>query len=186
MEESKNLTGKLLVAQPKFLFKNFEKSVILVAQNNTGGSWGVVVNKWANTISMQDIMRAAGIEYNGIKEVHIGGPIEPTRVHVIHTLDWFSSNTLRVTDEIGITGDISVLAAIAGGQGPKIYKVGVGVATWSAGQLEGEISGLEPWTSGHQWLTTDATIDLVLKGAGEEQWQRAINQCVTQKISDFF
>jgi putative transcriptional regulator len=135
---------------------------------------------------MQAIMSAAGIEYAGNETIYVGGPVEPTRVHVIHTLDWASSSTLKITNDLGITGDVSVLAAISQGQGPKLYRAGVGLAVWSAGQLEGEQSGIEPWTPAHRWLVADATVDLCLTGAGEEQWQRAIDHCVSQRVSSLF
>jgi putative transcriptional regulator len=140
----------------------------------------------AKTLNMQNIMAAAGIEYTGDDPIYVGGPVEPTRVHIVHSLDWSSASTLKITDDIGITGDVSVLAAIAMNQGPQLYRAGIGLAVWSAGQLEGEQSGEAPWTPNHQWLVTDASIELCLTGGGEEQWQRAINQCVNQKISELF
>lgn len=186
MSTTEFLTGKLLVAQPRHQDGHFAKTAVLVAQHSMSGAWGVVVNRAAKTVNMQAIMHAAGIEYDGNEVIYVGGPVEPTRVHVIHSLDWSSHSTLRITDTIGITGDVSVLAAISAGQGPELYRAGVGLAVWSAGQLEGEQSGIEPWTEKHQWLTTDATIELCLTGAGEEQWQRAINECVNQRIATLF
>ena len=186
MDEIENLTGKLLVAQPKSYDRHFGKSTILIAQHSLSGAWGVIVNHPAKTVTMRNIMDAAGVEYEGNELVYVGGPVEPTRVHVVHTLDWFSQSTLKITDEIGITGDMSVLAAISQGVGPEIYRAGVGLAVWAAGQLEGEMSGEEPWTEKHQWLVADATMELCLTGSGDEQWQRAINDSVNQKIASLF
>lgn len=182
----RNLTGQLLVSQPKHTEGHFSKSVILVAQHNDSGAWGVITNRIARTVKLKHIMEAAGIEFDGDEMAYIGGPVEPTRVQVVHTLDWSSSNTLKITDDIGITGDVSVLAAITKGEGPKLYRAGVGLSVWSAGQLDGEQSGVAPWTPDHQWLTTPATVDLVLNGIGEEQWQTAIDACVKHRISELF
>jgi putative transcriptional regulator len=186
MSTSEFLTGQLLVSQPRSKEGHFSRTSVLIAQHSLSGAWGVVVNRVAKTLTMQAIMAAAGIEYYGNEPIYVGGPVEPTRVHVIHSLDWSSNSTLQITEDLGITGDISVLAAISAGQGPQLYRAGIGLAVWSAGQLEGEQSGLDPWTTNHQWLTTSASIELCLTGAGEEQWQRAINQCVNQKISQLF
>lgn len=184
MSTTEFLTGNLLVAQPRNQEGHFAKSVVLIAQHSMNGAWGVVVNKPARAINMQAIMTAAGIEASSSEVIYVGGPVEPTRVHVIHTLDWHSSSTLRITDSIGITGDLTVLTAIAAGEGPSLYKAGVGLSVWSAGQLDGEMSGKHPWTPAHQWLTTPATAELCLTGSGEEQWQRAINACVNHRIAD--
>jgi putative transcriptional regulator len=186
MSTSEFLTGQLLVAQPRSTEGHFARTSVLIVQHSPSSAWGVVVNRVAKTLTMQAIMGAAGIEYYGNEPIYVGGPVEPTRVHVIHSLDWSSASTLKITDDIGITGDVSVLAAISAGQGPQLYRAGIGLAVWSAGQLEGEQSGEAPWTEKHQWLVTDANIELCLTGAGEEQWQRAINQCVNQKISQLF
>jgi putative transcriptional regulator len=183
MSATEFLTGQLLVSQPRSREGHFAHTSVLIAQHSISGAWGVVVNRLAKTLDMQNIMTAAGIEYHGNEPIYVGGPVEPTRVHIVHSLDWSSASTLKITDDIGITGDVSVLAAIAMNQGPQLYRAGIGLAVWSAGQLEGEQSGESPWTPNHQWLVTDATIELCLTGGGEEQWQRAINQCVNQKIS---
>lgn len=186
MSASEFLTGRLLVSQPRNQDGHFARTSILIAQHSLSGAWGVVVNRLAKTLTMQNIMTAAGIEYFEDEPIYVGGPVEPTRVHVVHSMDWFSNSTLKITDDIGITGDISVLAAISSGQGPQLYRAGIGLAVWSAGQLEGEQSGEEPWSEKHQWLVTDASMELCLTGGGEEQWQRAINQCVNNRISSLF
>lgn len=190
----KSLAGNILVAQPKSTNSHFQKSVILVAQHGPAGAWGVVVNKDAKQLSLQNVMLAAGIDYpeklaripGKSGPVFLGGPVEQTRVHVVHSLDWFSSSTIEITPELGITGDVSILASIAADEGPEMWRIGVGLAAWSAGQLDGEQSGLSPWTPDHNWLTCPATTDLVLAGGGEEQWQRAIDACVNSKISELF
>lgn len=186
MKHDKFLTGQLLIAQPKMPEGHFSKSVILVAQHNDSGAWGVIINRIARTVKLKHIMEAAGIEFDGEEMAYIGGPVEPTRVQVVHTLDWSSSNTLKINDTLGITGDVSVLAAITRGEGPKLYRAGVGLSVWSAGQLEGEQSGVSPWTPEHRWLTTPTTVDLVLNGLGEEQWQAAIDASVRHRVSELF
>ncbi len=186
MSNNEFLIGKLLVSQPKIQEGHFSKSVILVAQHNSSGAWGVIMNHAAKTVTMSNIMSAVGIDYDRDDSIYVGGPVEPTRAHIVHSLDWSSNTTLRVTKNIGITGDLSILSAIAAGEGPKMYRAGVGLSVWSAGQLEGEQSGIEPWTQNHRWLITDASLDLCLNGTGDEQWQRAINKCVSQRVSELF
>lgn len=186
MSTTEFLTGKLLIAQPKNQEGHFAKTVVLVAQHSMNGAWGVVVNRTARSLTMSSIMKAAGIDSKSDEPIYVGGPVEPTRVHVVHSMDWSSSGTLRITDDIGITGDLSVLAAIAANEGPQFYKAGVGLAVWSPGQLDGEMSGEEPWTPKHQWLTIDSSISLALTGNGDEQWQRAINACVNHRVSELF
>jgi len=189
-----SMAGNVLIAQPKNTNSHFEKSVILIAQHGPAGAWGVVVNKEAKAVSIENVMAAAGIQIdpkllripgkNG--PIFIGGPVEQTRVHVVHTMDWFSSSTIEITPNLGITGEMSILASIARDEGPEMWRIGIGLAAWAAGQLDGEMSGIAPWTENHKWLTTPATTDLVLAGAGDEQWQRCINECVSNTVSSLF
>lgn len=187
MTYSKNLSGQLLISQPKNQDSFFSKSVVLIAQHNHTGAWGVVVNKLSKTVKIHNIMSAVGIEnYHGNDLVYSGGPVETARVQIVHTLDWQSPTTMEVTKDIGITGDVSILAAISLGKGPKLFRPGVGLSIWRPGQLEGEQSGLEPWTERHRWLTTPATIDLCFDRSGPEQWQLALDHCVNQSIAELF
>ena len=186
MNSTEFLNGQLIVSQPCSQDPYFAKSVILIAQHNASGAWGVIVNRRARSVSMKNIMSAVGIDYTKDEPVYVGGPVEPTRVHVVHTLDWSSPSTLYISDNIGVTGDISVLSAISAGIGPKLYKAGVGLSVWGAGQLDGEQSGKEPWAPHHRWLVATATVDLCLSGSGEDQWQRTINASVQRQIADFF
>jgi putative transcriptional regulator len=186
MTSFNSLAGKILVSQPKNHSPHFSKSVILLAQHGINGAWGVMVNKEAAAVNIGTVMSAAGITYNGHEPVYIGGPVEPTRVHIVHTMDWFSASTLQIAPKLGITGDLGILASISAGEGPEMWRAGIGLAAWSAGQLDGEMSGVAPWHSDHIWLTADATEEVCLSGTGEEQWQRAISHCVNQKISTLF
>lgn len=186
MNNDNFLNGQLIVSQPCSQDPYFSKSVILVAQHNSSGAWGVIINRRAKSVSMKHIMSAVGIDHPLDEPVYVGGPVEPTRVQVIHTLDWSSINTLYISDNLGVTGDISILSAISNGTGPKLYRAGVGLSVWAAGQLEGEQSGVEPWTKNHQWLVATATADICLSGSGEEQWQRAIQMSVQHRISELF
>ena len=180
-----NLTGNLLISHPANCENYFSRSVILLVQHTSQGSWGVVVNRRAKTVSMQSVMNTIGIEYSGLEPVYIGGPIETSRVHIIHTLDWISSGTLSITDDIGITGDMSILAAISKGMGPAKFKTGVGLVLWGPGQLEQEQQNMS-LKAGQSWLTIPATVDLCLSESGDKQWQRSIDTVITQQVSELF
>jgi putative transcriptional regulator len=186
MTKIENLTGKIIIAQPAFYSGHFSKSIVLIAQHGEGGSWGVVLNRLARTVTMKEVMKAAGVEYHRDEAIYIGGPVEPTRIHVVHSLDWSSSGTMCINDEIGITGDLSILAAISAGEGPDYYRAGIGLAVWSAGQLDGEMKGQSPWKPEQRWLTTDATVNLCFNELGEEQWHNAIGHCIEERVSDLF
>lgn len=187
MQGSLNLTGHILCAQPKCIDPYFARSVVVVAAHNENHSWGVIVNKQHSIITVSDIMSSAGIEYPlNETPIYVGGPVEQGRVHVIHSLDWTGTSTVAVTSDIGITGDISVLAAIAGGCGPSLYRIVAGMCVWGPGQLDGEYKGLPPWKLEHRWLDAPADLDAVFDQTGNNQWEKSIEIVAKSVISTWF
>jgi putative transcriptional regulator len=180
-----NLTGHILVSQPRNEDPYFSQSVVLIAKHSTSGAWGLVVNKPTSVITLDNIMKSAGIVSNKKDKVYFGGPVENNRVHIIHTLDWASSNTITITKDIGITNDMSILAAISQNEGPALFRTCVGVCGWEAGQLEGEYKGEHPWKSQNKWLDAPATIESVFHLTEEDQWKRAIEIVAQNKISEW-
>jgi len=186
MKGSFNLTGHILVAQPKGLESIFSKSVVLIAKHGADGAWGVMVNKSTPKVTLDAVMSSTGISYSNPEPIYVGGPVDHNRVHVVHSLDWHTGSTVMVTSEIGITSELSVMTAIAGGVGPKLYRACVGVSAWAAGQLEGEYKGLPPWKLEHRWLDAPATIESVFNNNNDEQWEKAIELVASNKIADWF
>ena len=187
MQGSQNLTGHIICSQPKCIDSLFARAVIVIAKHGSDNSWGVIVNKPHATVTVGEVMGMAGVEYhNDPTPIYQGGPVEPTRVHVIHTLDWSSASTVPVTSDMGITSDISVLAAIAGGHGPELYRVVAGICAWGAGQLDGEYKGLPPWKPEHRWLDAPANIDAVFDQNGDDQWKKSIEIVANSVVSTWF
>jgi len=187
MQGSLNLTGHILCSQPKCIDPFFARSVIAIASHDDKNSWGIMVNKRHETLTLSDIMDSAGIPYrDDSTPVYIGGPVEPGRVHVIHSLDWSGPNTIAVTPEIGITGNISILAAISAGAGPNLYRVAAGLCVWGPKQLDGEYKGLPPWKPEHRWLDAPANLEAVFNQNGDEQWEKSIEIVAKSVISTWF
>lgn len=186
MQGSLNLTGHILAMPPKGSDSSFQKSVVLVVQHREEGAWGVVVNKINPRITLDAVMRSAGIDYRHTQPVFTGGPVETQRIHVVHSLDWRSQSTISITPEIGITGDVSVLAAISIGEGPQFYRTCLGVSGWGPKQLDGEYKGLPPWTTRCSWIDAPATLESIFNGTGDEQWEQSIGIIASSKIKTWF
>ena len=77
--------GTFLVASPLLRDPNFLRTVVLVCEHGDGGSWGLIVNRRTElTISeLVDDMPVPSV-VPGV--VHWGGPVETTRLQVLHRL----------------------------------------------------------------------------------------------------
>jgi len=102
-------------------------------------------------------------------------------------MDWKSATTTTINDCLGLSNDVSVLAAIAAGEGPQHYRAIAGFLKWPPGHLESEISGDAPWHDlAHSWSTVPATIDLVFGLNGEKQWHHVIESHARLQIASWF
>ena len=183
MNQSLNLSGHIIIPQPRARDPYFSKSVIVIASHTASGAWGLMVNKPTRTLLLENIMSAVGIESQKQDKVFLGGPVETHRVNIVHSLDWSSLSTMRINNDIGITNDVSVLAAIQEGFGPALYRTCLGVAAWSAGQLEAEYEGQSPWRQEDRWLDAPATLESVFNLNGDEQWEKCIEFVAKNKTA---
>ena len=99
--------------------------------------------------------------------VHFGGPVESGRGFVLHSTDFMREDTVRINDNMCITGTIDILRAIAEGKGPNRSIFALGYAGWGAGQLEAEVHA-------NSWLTAPADDELIFNTDLTKKWDRAM------------
>lgn len=171
-----NYTGYLLAAHPRRPQDFFSQGVILIFKHDATGAIGLQLNRVFSTCaSMTSVMENLGIVGNFDDDpLYMGGEHGGNRVYIVHSLDWSSSNTLEVSDNIGVSGDISVIAAISENQGPGQFRAVAGYNIWGPGELDRELdgSGLEDIVQ--SWSYIPATAELIFDYHGVDQWRRVI------------
>lgn len=164
-KEPSYLDGQMLIAMPGIGDPRFERTVIYMCAHSAEGAMGIVVNKPAENIDFRELLTRLEIIPDSERinlpgdvdelTVHFGGPVEMGRGFVLHTADYFASDsTLPIDETIGLTATLDVLRAIASGEGPRHALLALGYAGWSAGQLDQEISA-------NGWLHCEADEDLI-------------------------
>lgn len=138
-------TGKLLLALPAIGDPRFDHAIIAMVSHDADGAMGIAIGQ-AGDFSVSEVLDQAQLAGTIAPDppVMIGGPVEPQRGFVIHSLDWGGQDTIDVAGQFAVTGSLDVLRAIAGGKGPSRWMLAMGYAGWGAGQLEGEI-GQDAW-----------------------------------------
>jgi putative AlgH/UPF0301 family transcriptional regulator len=187
MKQINSLAGKVLVAIPNTAHRDYHRGVLLVTNDWAAGTSMIMVNRQSNnSVSVNTVLENAGCPVSSWRGVvHYGGPEEQGRVQVVHSMDWAVANTRQLSEEIGITSELSILTAIAADEGPREWRCIVGQRSLAPGELEGELSGEYPWTPEHRWLTVDATIQTVF-GMGDHHWIKTIEIAGQQRISTWF
>lgn len=151
------LAGKLLIAMPTTQGE-FERSVVFLCAHSEDGAMGLVINKPAPRMIFADL--ADKLKLDRASEeilqlpVMLGGPIKQFQGFVLHSGDYESAETLRVSKDFSLTATTDILLDIANRKGPALKILTLGYSGWDAGQLETEIMR-------NGWLHCDADPELV-------------------------
>ena len=130
----------ILVAMPSLQDGYFDKSVILLCEYSESGAMGFVINSASNT-SVDDLLGELGLNSCPPQpnRIMIGGPVQSELCWVVHSRDFSGQSTAEIGEDLALSAAQEVLTAIAEGQVPERYVLGVGYAGWGPGQLDREI-----------------------------------------------
>jgi len=152
-----SLAGHLLIATPVVQESCFARSVIYMCAHNEAGAMGMIINYPVENVHIKEIFEQLEIVRQAQARelpVHFGGPVEANRGFIVHSAEYASDESLIRKDGIAVTASISVLKALAEGNGPAQGLLVLGYAGWSSGQLESEIEG-------GSWIVVPASTELV-------------------------
>ena len=167
---SSYLGGQLLIAMPGMQDPRFSNAVICLCAHSADGAMGIVLNKPLDKLTFEDLLKQLEVEpMPPQRQVPLlaGGPVEGGRGFVLHTNDWSSEGSLKVSADLSLTASVDILKAIAGGGGPRLGVLALGYAGWGPGQLEDEIQR-------NTWLHVPADEALLFDGAIHEKWRQAL------------
>jgi len=162
------LTGQLLLAMPGMSDPRFEHAAILMCAHDEEGAIGIDIGHQRTDIGFRDLLGQLDLDPTGAPDlpVHYGGPVEPNRGFVIHSLDWAGQDTVQVAGLCGLTGTLDILKAIAAGKGPEKAIIALGYAGWDGGQLEDELTR-------HGWFIVPSVEEILFETATMERWSAA-------------
>lgn len=162
------LTGQLLLAMPGIGDPRFERSVIAICQHDEDGALGIGIGRIMPRMGLHALLDQFGIEARAVPDVpiHSGGPVEPQRGFVLHSLDWGGQDSLQVGNKWGLTATIDVLRVIGTDKGPSRWLVALGYAGWGPGQLDGELLR-------HGWQIGEGNDEILFDTPVDERWTTA-------------
>ena len=165
------VAGQLLVATPELEGPVFAQTVIYMVRHDAqSGAMGLIVNRPLGDLPMAVLLQQAGLPGEGAEgsvRLHMGGPVEQTRVSVLHTDEYAGPDTVKVGGGVAITTEPSILQAIAKGNGPRRTRFAVGYAGWAPGQLEAEMR------AGY-WIVVPSDHGILFDDAYGTKWNRAM------------
>jgi len=177
-EDDGYLDGQLLVAMPSMGDPRFSRSVIYLCAHSSEGAMGIIINQRAPNISFTELLEQLNIVPTedrisvpwglSAMAVHLGGPVETGRGFVLHSADYFKSeSTLPIDESVCLTATIDILRDIAKGSGPNKALLALGYAGWAPGQLEDEIQS-------NGWLNCPADPELIFDPEVDRKYNKAL------------
>lgn len=168
MSSPASLTGQFLLAMPGIGDSRFERAAIAVCVHDDNGALGIGFGTAIDDLGLYDLLEQFEIDAREAPNARIslGGPVEPGRGFVLHSLDWDGQDTVDVDGQWGLSGSIDILRAIAEGKGPSRWQVALGYSGWGSGQLDEEMTR-------HGWLSVPGNANLLFDTDIDLRWQRA-------------
>lgn len=137
-----SLAGQLLIATPALSGPPFEHAVILVAQHNKGGAFGIVINRPLGERPVADVLKAFGVDAHGVSgsvRLFLGGPVDPQIGFVLHSADYHGDNSVDIDGRVALSSGGQILRDIGLGKGPRRSLIAFGYAGWAPLQLDNEL-----------------------------------------------
>ncbi|MBI1216141.1 MAG: YqgE/AlgH family protein [Alphaproteobacteria bacterium] len=162
--------NQLLIAMPGLMDGFFNKSVVYICAHSPAGAMGIVINQRLPDVAFKELLSQLQLPESQLLVepiVHFGGPVETGRGFVLHSTDFMREDTLRITDDMCITGTVDILRAMAEGKGPDRSIFALGYAGWGPGQLEAEMQA-------NSWITVPADDNLIFNTELGMKWEGAL------------
>jgi putative AlgH/UPF0301 family transcriptional regulator len=162
------------------------RSVVLITQHHPGGeAVGVRINCPLRSFGILELAEGMGMPSHALNQaqpnlqhvpIYHGGARCADQAQIIHTRDWSSASTLMLTEDLAVTSDTSILAALVMGQGPQQFRVCMGMCVWS--NLHEDLA--QPHQ--HHWQPVPAREDLVFDLDSQQQWRHCLDQAVQHSV----
>jgi len=164
------LTGQLLIAAPSIGDPRFAHTVILMVRHDKQGAFGIVINRPVGEGPIASLLEGAGEDVSGISgsvRIFAGGPVQQELGFVVHSAEYHLDETLDVDGRVSMTANRQVLRDIGHSRGPVKSLFALGYAGWGPGQLEGELTR-------HDWFTTPSEPRLIFDDDRGHLWEDAM------------
>jgi len=103
MDQPRYFSGQFLLSTPGMADPRFSKSVIVLCSHDENGALGINIGEKVENISFHNILDQFEIDHENVPDcaVYFGGPVEPARGFILHSLDMKLSDTLQVGNKWG-------------------------------------------------------------------------------------
>jgi len=159
--------GKILISEPFLADYFFKRSVVLLAEHNEEGSFGVIVNKPVKARFNEVVKDFPEFD----TQLYLGGPVQGDSLFFIHTLGDQIPDSAEITRGIYWGGDIEsvremITLNLLDESNIRFY---VGYSGWAANQLDEELKS-------NSWVVTNINRKQLFESKSKSLWPRLLNK----------
>jgi len=157
--------GKLLISEPFLKDYYFKRSVVLLAEHNTEGSFGVIINKPVDIKFSKVVKDFPDFDC----QLYLGGPVSTDSLFFIHTLGDKIDNSSEIIEGLYWGGDIEIVKEmiVLKQIDPSEIRFFIGYSGWDSQQLDKELEY-------HSWLVTRAKLIQIFGRNPDTLWTRIV------------
>ncbi|MFO8053621.1 MAG: YqgE/AlgH family protein [Bacteroidales bacterium] len=157
--------GRLLISEPFLQDMFFKRSVVLLADHNKDGSFGLILNKPVEMKFNEIVQNFPHFEV----PLYMGGPVKTDSVFFIHSLGDQIKNSYPIIPGLYWGGDIEDVKQMIREKALGKYQIKffLGYSGWSENQLNEELER-------NSWVITDTRSKEVLEKPAESMWQKMV------------
>ena len=160
----------------------FQKTVIYLYEHRPRtGAQGLVINRPSQKTRISQLVDEPHLSTSNYLDEPIfhGGPVAERTITMLHTGEWFSSNTTPADSMFSVSSDRFMIEKLAGGNTPHQWLMAAGKCGWVAGQLENEMEK-------GCWLPVTAKPSIVFSSGTESLWKLCIDLCASEMVDTYF
>jgi putative transcriptional regulator len=159
--------GRLLLSEPFMGDYYFGRSVILLAEHNDEGSFGIIMNKPV-TAEFNEVLKNFP-DFDA--PIYLGGPVETNSLFYVHTKGEKLEGSVEIIKGLYWGGDIEALKEmiLLGSIQPEDIRFYLGYSGWAANQLETELKR-------NSWVITRSSKARLLKLDPMTMWEKLLMQ----------
>ncbi len=160
--------GDLLISEPYLTDPNFERSVILLCEHDSNGSFGFVLNNGSELSLAEVIEDAPDIDV----PLFVGGPVQQDTLHFLHRSPLLVDDSKEIAKGVYWGGDFEKLVDLMSARKVSVNEVRffIGYSGWEAGQLMDELKA-------NSWIVNKKTEpEYIFEYSHDELWRQVLKE----------
>lgn len=157
--------GRILISEPFLIDYYFRRSVVLLAEHNEEGSFGLILNKPIDINLDEMVQGFPKLNF----PIYLGGPVNTDNIFFIHTRGDLIDESMKVMDRLFWGGDIEQIKELLliGELSPSEIKFFVGYSGWVSKQLENELTR-------NSWLVSVINSKQIMNNNPDKMWASVV------------